>query len=385
MRILRIDIYLILYAFGPGQHHNQTKGNSGTADTYYSGGSLSIICISSDWHLKFTSQFDMMTEKGIPSRLSEIINSVLWVVETGKKNKADTFIGCGDIFDAPEKLPTREGLAISEMFKQIKGGYANSFFIAGNHDQISSDRTILDLFSPLVKVFNAPSFVDVEDARLFFLPYTREAEDLYAAVKAFEKLDCPGKKYLFAHFWDKTIMSVDPEAIDLSKINTDFFDRIFLGHFHVPTEDMASKVIYLGTLLNKKFNESGKKGCWILNTKKNTLKFIENPNSPTFMAVKDVTVLGNPEGILANAYYRVECAPDNVLTITKLLSKCKGVEIVSKTADSDSGSAISLASAEKKNASSLKDYILANCKLFMPDGVTEAEFKTHGATFLGNM
>jgi len=343
------------------------------------------ICISSDWHLKFTSQFDMMTDKGIPSRLSEIITSVTWAIEEGKKQKADTFIGCGDIFDAPEKLPTREGLAISEMFKQIKGSYANSFFIAGNHDQISSDRTILDLFSPLVKVFNAPSFVDVADARLFFVPYIRESEDLYAAIKAFEKVDCPGKKYLFAHFWDKSIMSVDPEAIDLTRINLDFFDRVFLGHFHVPTEDMNSKVVYLGTLLNKKFNESGKKGCWILNTKKNVIKFIENPNSPTFMVVKDTTILADVENIATNAYYRVECSPENVLAITKLLSNSKGVEIVSKSSEAGQSSAISLASAEKKNSSSLKDYILANCKIFLPDGCSEIEFKQHGSLFLGGM
>jgi DNA repair exonuclease SbcCD nuclease subunit len=343
------------------------------------------IVLSSDWHLKFTSQFDSLTEKGIPSRLDEIITSVKWVIEQGKKHKAATFIGCGDIFDAPEKLPTREGLAISEMFKQIKGAYSNSFFIAGNHDQISSDRTILDLFSPLVKVFNNASFVDVADARLFFLPYTREAEDLYAAIKSFEKFDCPGKKYLFAHFWDKTIMSVDPEAIDLNRINLDFFDRIFLGHFHVPTEDMDSKVIYLGTLLNKRFNETGKKGCWILNTKKNSIKFVENPNSPTFVVTKDTNLLGNIENIITNAYYRVECSPDNVLAITKLLSACKGVEIVSKSTEAEQTNSISLASVEKKNASSLKDYILANCNLFMPDGVTEQEFKTHGQQFLGAM
>lgn len=346
---------------------------------------MSTIVISTDWHLKFTSQFDVLTEQGIPSRLNEIISSVLWVVEEGKKHKADTFIATGDIFDAPEKLPTREGLAISEMFKVIKSNYANSFFISGNHDQISSDRTILDLFSPLVKVFNTPSFVDVEGSRLFFMPYIRESEDLYKTLAKFETYDCPSKKYLFAHFWDTSIMSVDPEAIDISKVNLDFFDRIFLGHFHVPTENVKNKLIYLGTLLNKRFNESGKKGCWILNTKKNTLKFIENPHSPSFYVTKDSVLLANPEAIDPNGYYRVECAPDNVLTITKLLSNTRGLEILNKSSDSPQIASISLDGAEKKNSSSLKDYILTNCKIFMPEGVTEEEFKTHGNLFLGSM
>jgi hypothetical protein len=148
---------------------------------------------------------------------------------------------------------------------------------------------------------------------------------------------------------------------------------------------MNSKVVYLGTLLNKRFNETGKKGCWILNTKKNSIKFIENPNSPAFVVTKDTNLLGNIENIITNAYYRVECSPDNVLTITKLLSACKGVEIISKSTEAEQTNSISLASVEKKNASSLKDYILANCNLFMPDGVTEQEFKMHGNLFLGSM
>lgn len=346
---------------------------------------MAIICLSSDWHLKFVSQFDLMTDKGIPSRLNEIINSVNWVVEEGKKHKADTFVGCGDIFDMPEKLPTREGLVISEMFKNIKNNYSNSFFIAGNHDQISSDRTILDLFSPLVKVFNQSSFVDLDGSRLFFLPYIREVEDFYTAMKKFEQYDCPGKKYLFAHFWDKAIMSVDPEAVDRKKMNLDFFDRIFTGHFHVPSDDVKEKIIYVGTLLNKKFNESGKKGCWILNTKKNTLKFIENPNSPTFITTKDTNLLSSAESLQVNAYYKVECSPENILDVTKLLTVVKGFEIVSKTDINNQSDAISLSSAEKKNSSSLKDYILDNCGLFLPEGITKTEFKEHGALFLGSM
>ena len=343
------------------------------------------IIISSDFHLKFSAQFDRMTENNLPSRLEEIIESVNWVVETGKKHKATIFIGCGDVFDASEKLNTKEGLAIMKMFQHIKSKYSNAFFLVGNHDQISSNHNILDLFSPIVKVFSKPSFIDVPGSRLFLLPYLRESEDTYKAVKDFEAYDCPGKKYMFGHFWDTSIMSVDAEAIDISKINTGFFDRVFLGHYHVPTANVENKIIYVGTLLNKRFNEIGPKGCWILDTETNKLDFYKNPNSPDFIITQDTNILNSLETLTEQAYYRVACDPSNVLEVTKLLSNVKGFELISKEAEDGISSKISIMNIEKKNSSSLKDYILANCKLFLPENVTEDEFKEAGTTFLSSL
>ena len=344
---------------------------------------MSRIVLSTDWHLKFSSQFDRTTETGIPTRLHEIIESVDWAIAVGKKQKDSYFIGLGDIFDSSEKLLTREGLAIKDMFGRIQTAYnKSSMFLVGNHDQISSTHNILDLFSPGVKVFSSPGFVDIKGARLFFLPYLRESEDVYAALKEFEKYDCPGKKYLFAHFWDTTVMAVDPEAIDLSRVNMNFFNRVFLGHYHVPSSNFSSKVIYLGTLLNKKFNETGPKGCWTLDVETNKLEFFTNPNSPEFFQLQDSNVLHDAENLVENAYYRVACDPEHVLEVTKLLSKVKGFELVSKKDEETDPTKVSIMNVEKRNSSSLKDYIMANCALFIPDGVTEEEFKTQGTTFL---
>lgn len=343
------------------------------------------IVLSTDYHLKFSTQFDRVTERGLPSRLEEIIDSVNWVVETGKKHRATTFVGLGDIFDASERLNTKEGLAIMEMFQHIKAKFANNFFLVGNHDQISAEHNILDLFSSIVKVYSKPSFVDVQGARLFFLPYIRESEDVYKALKGFEALDCPGKKYAFCHFWDSSVMSVDPEAIDLSKVNVNFFDRIFLGHHHVPTSNLASKVVYVGTLLNKKFNETGPKGCWILDTETNHISFYKNPHSPEFFQAMDTTILTDIENLETNAYYRVACSPENVLEVSKILSKTKGFELISKQSDGVDAMKVSILNVEKKNATSLKDYIFSNCSIFTPPGISEEEFKKAGTTFLSSL
>lgn len=347
---------------------------------------MTKLVLSTDYHLKFSSQFDRTTDAGIPTRLSEIIDSVDWVLSVGKKQKASYFLGLGDIFDNSEKLLTREGLAIKEMFERISTTYSKTaMFLVGNHDQISADHNILNLFSPAVRVFSSPTFVDIKGARLFFLPYLRESEDVYAAIKEFEKLDCPGKKYLFAHFWDASVMGVDPDAIDLTKINLDFFHRVFLGHYHVPSANVNNKVIYLGTLLNKKFNETGPKGCWTLDVETNKLEFFRNPNSPEFFALQDSNVLVDAENLVENAYYRIACDPENVLEVTKLLSKVKGFELVSKKDEETDPAKISIMNVEKRNSSSLKDYILANCSIFVPSGIDETEFKDAGIKFMAGL
>lgn len=344
------------------------------------------IVLSTDYHLKFHSVFDHMTDSGLPSRLDEIMQSIDWASDFGKKHKAEYFLSLGDVFDSPERLNTKEGLAIAELFRKIGKKYSNkTFFIPGNHDCLSANHNILDLFSDTINVFSEPTYVDIPGARLFFLPYIRESEDVYAKIEEFKKKACLGRKYLFAHFWDDSVMGVDPDAIKLNKIDLSFFDRVFLGHYHVPSQNKDSKVIYLGTLLNKKFNETGPKGCWILDLENNKVSFHINPNSPEFFSVQDTNVLTDVENLITNGYYRVACDPETVLEVTKILSKVKGFELVSKKEGFESSDAVSILNVEKKNASSLKDYIITNCNLFTPSGITEEEFKKQGETFLAGL
>lgn len=346
------------------------------------------ISLSTDYHLSFSAPLDNINSNGISTRLDEILTSIRWAADTGVKEGATAFLALGDVFDRPEKIPTKEGQHILDTFKYVRSKFQkHTIFLAGNHDQISRDYNILELFSSkeALSVVSKPIILDIDDkSRLFFLPYIREVEDIYSAIEELTKFDCAKKKYLFAHFWDTTTIGMDPGSVDLTKINTAFFDRIFLGHFHVPTKDLKSKVIYLGTLLNKKFNETGPKGCWILDTVKNSLKFIHNPHSPEFQTSEDKLILASAATLDKNAYYRVYCEPDNILDVSKLLSSTKGFEILNKK-QGNGQALITIDHIEKKNALSLKDYIIKNCVLFVPSGVTESEFKEKGLELLKDL
>lgn len=348
---------------------------------------MSKIILATDWHLSFSNQFDRINSSGISGRLQEILDSIKWAADLGKQKKCTHFFGLGDIFDKAERLPTKEGIEIQNVFRDINTLYKGKCgLLTGNHDKVSEDTSILDLFQHSIKVYNKVEFLDIDGARLFFIPYIREPEDFYKAMADIKtNLDCPSKKYLFGHFWDTSIMGVDPEAIDLNKFDARFFDRIFCGHYHVPTNDLSNLVVYLGTLLNKKFSETGPKGAWILDTEKNKLEFVKNPHSPEFFSVEDVVLLNAPEIIERNAYYRVFCNADTVLDIGRLLSSCKGFEILPKKEASYTTQNISITSVDKKNNQTLKQYVLANCSLFCPSDVETEEFKTRGAELLVDM
>lgn len=345
---------------------------------------MAKICLATDFHLSFSQQFDRTNINGISTRLQEILDSIKWAADLGKQKKCTHFFGLGDIFDKAERLPTKEGIEIQNTFNYITGLYkAKCGLLTGNHDKVSDTVSILDLFQHSIPIYNKVEFVDVDEARLFFIPYIREPEDFYKAIEDIKSnWDCPGKKYLFAHFWDTTIMGVDPEAIDLKKFDFRFFDRIFCGHYHVPSNDLSNLVIYLGTLLNKRFSETGPKGAWILDTGKNKIEFIKNPHSPEFFSVEDAVIINNPEIIERNAYYRVYCNADTVMDVGRLLSACKGFEILPKKEASTTSANISIDTVDKKNNQTLKEYVLANCAIFCPEGIETEEFKTRGSELL---
>lgn len=345
------------------------------------------ICISSDYHLAFSNIFDRTNVNGISSRLQEILDSIKWAADIGKQKKATHFFSLGDVFDRAERLPTKEGLEIQNTFKYINTHYKGKCgLLTGNHDKVSENTSILDLFQHSIPIINRMHFIDIDDARLFFIPYLREPEDFYDTIKNLQaNYDCPSKKYLFGHFWDSTIMGVDPEAIDLTKFNARFFDRIFCGHYHVPTNDMTNLVIYLGTLLNKKFSETGPKGCWILDTDKNKLEFIKNPHSPEFYSVEDVIILNAPNEIEQNAYYRVYCDADTIMDVQRLLSISKGFEILPKKDSVGNISNISIDTVDKKNNQTLKQYVLEHCNIFCPKDIDEEEFKMRGSELLSEL
>ena len=96
-------------------------------------------------------------------------------------------------------------------------------------------------------------------------------------------------------------------------------------------------------------------------------------------------IINKPEEIERNAYYRVYCNADTVLDVSRLLSICKGFEILPKKEASATSSNISIDTVDKKNNQTLKEYVLANCAIFCPKDIEPEEFKTRGSELLSDL
>jgi len=66
------------------------------------------------------------------------------------------------------------------------------------------------------------------------------------------------------------------------------------------------------------------------------------------------------------------------------LGSTKGFELLTKN-NEENETQISILNIEKRNSSSLKEYILNNAGLYLPEGVSLEEFKTVGEHFMVNL
>ena len=99
---------------------------------------MSKICLATDFHLAFSSQFDRICATGVSVRLQEVIDSIKWAADLGKQKKCTHFFGLGDIFDRAERLPTKEGIEIQNTFKYVNDLYKGKCgLLTGNHDKVS--------------------------------------------------------------------------------------------------------------------------------------------------------------------------------------------------------------------------------------------------------
>lgn len=149
---------------------------------------MTRIILCTDFHISFSNQFDRINSFGISGRLQEILDSIKWAADLGKQKKCSYFFGLGDIFDKAERLPTKEGIEVQNTFKYINGLYRGKCgLLTGNHDKVSDTVSILDLFQDSIKIYNKVDFLDVDDARIYMVPYTREPEDFYKEMAHIKK------------------------------------------------------------------------------------------------------------------------------------------------------------------------------------------------------
>ena len=243
------------------------------------------ILIYTDVHLSQNSSIVRSMGKGEYSkRLENVIKSVSWAEKLAVEKGCEAICCLGDFFDKAN-LNSEELSAVS----RISWSHLHHWFLVGNHEISSrnlshSSTHLLDLGSNFSIISN-PSYVEIGNAKLLFLPYVFEDErkplndyfkitDKNSNIIYFSHNDIAGIQ--MGQYLSESGFSV--EEID------NCCDLFVNGHLH-NGQKISDKLINIGNLTGQNFSEDATRythNVMVLDTETLSYELIENPNAFNF-------------------------------------------------------------------------------------------------------
>ena len=262
------------------------------------------VLIYSDIHISQDSSIVKGFGKNYSTRLEYIIKSINWAENLAINHKCDLIFNLGDTFNKPI-VNAMEATAVQD----INWADIPHYILVGNHDsdvvslEYSSVSILKKLGFHIIK--EVTHLYDNEDV-FTFIPYiledNRKPLTEYLVGKndiVLSHNDIAG--FRFGNFVSKEGFKVD----DIEKCC-----KLFLnGHLH-NSSFLSDKILNVGNLCGQNFTEDSLKyshGCWILDTKTNSLEFYENPYSLNFYKLEypsDKKVFSNLKN---NSVLMVKC------------------------------------------------------------------------------
>ncbi len=248
------------------------------------------FAISSDWHLHNYSGAQVRTlPDGTNSRLRDILNCCDWMVQQAVDRGCGAFLHGGDVTHNRKLLHISAWNRTTDAFR--RWGERIPFHVnEGNHDQdMSGDgtSTVGALRGIVADAVTEARVTTVGRTRIGWLPYL---DDASAVREATAKLAKQGARVLIAHLGigdpkHADCLPIDyetPGHINVSDLNPELFQQVFLGHYHT-SQDLAPNVRYIGSPLQLSFKEAGiRKGFWTWDPETDEAEFVENGSSPLF-------------------------------------------------------------------------------------------------------
>jgi len=220
--------------------------------------------MTADIHLKSWKDKDY-TDDNIPLKLYETIQALNQMADYARDNNIKNIFILGDVNDTKSIISVSAVALFMEYLS--KNSDLNYHIIHGNHDiAISQGKKIssIELFKNFknVKIYLKPEIITLDGVKISIVPYSKILEEDIIGLHR----DDPSCKILFGHFGlsDAKLETDISVACKLdSKALFEYYDYIFLGHYHKPQEIFNSAgnkfVIYCGSPVpfrsSEKFDE----------------------------------------------------------------------------------------------------------------------------------
>lgn len=299
-------------------------------------------------------------------RLNDCLKALNWVFETAISNKIQSIVFLGDLFHERQKIDVYTYQKTFEIFEKYVSKDLQFYALIGNHDLWHYEKWDISSVNPFRRL---PGFnvIDKPEVRLIagelpigFLPYTHNPlEDEQTVRKQFKY---SSRKILCGHLaidgatlnysGTKAEVSVEHDG-DMTVVDANSFkwwDRVFLGHYHV-AQELNKKIEYVGSPLELSFGEAfQKKHIMIYDSETDKRVYIENDFSPKHLIISEDEI-GKYD--LAGQFVRLEVTDISASSLLELRKNLVETQNVS--------------SIEIKQAPKCEQHIVKDAKVILYD------------------
>lgn len=222
------------------------------------------ILATGDWHLN---------DKNVIHN-TIIINYMNFLQNYMKEKNIKNFVFLGDLIHTSNKLNYNTFTPVFKKFMEWKDIGIKSYFIIGNHDQLSKDTSLIELLEPLGKVIMKPETIEIDGFEYDFCPYTEDVNDLpNTSSVLFSHLD------LKDFYYNKSAVS-KKEIFTTETFHN--YNQVLLGHFHLFQQ--KGKINYVGAPVQMSYAEEGDDKYFAI-IDENIVEFYQYEDAPTYMTI----------------------------------------------------------------------------------------------------
>lgn len=267
----------------------------------------------SDLHLHKWSSFSKITEEGLNSRLSYILdeiyraNTVLQSVVKGA-GPGMMVLG-GDIFHVRGKISPEVLNPVLECFEAVVGSGTRVVGISGNHDlesnsanDLSSSATALRAVG--VEIFNEPTKVEHDGHEIVLVPYIDGVEELKGALTNLCADNPADGCDLVIHApVDGVIKGLPDHGLSPEFLADLGFKRVFAGHYH-NHKDFGNGVYSIGATTHQTWSDINTKAGFLIVDDDDGVKW-QASHAPSFVELDPETEKDEVPLVVDGNYVRV--------------------------------------------------------------------------------
>lgn len=233
------------------------------------------IAITADLQFDEYRRLSTLHPSGVTTRLKDMLDCFGWMVDIALGERCEGLFIIGDVFESRTSIDLT---VLDQVCRQVQSAANEMKVVAlvGNHDSALRTPNINSL-----QVFGGMATV-IEELTVMkpfaFVPWNDDPDIIKRDVARAAK---SGASYLLSH---ALVEGAVPKGRGLppADLKPKSWKRVILGDVHEPIF-ISPNIQYVGAPMMIDYRDvHGRRGFWILDTKKDTLRFVENTVSPKF-------------------------------------------------------------------------------------------------------